>query len=74
MQADENIYGDRRALGRMASGPSNPEPLLPRTAAEVDPAPPNPGPCPTCGQPRPNSVNSFCTGSRGAVPVAVKED
>lgn len=60
----EDRYGDKSALARMASGPSNPEPPMPRTAAEIDPAPPDPGPCPTCGQPRANAVNQFATGSR----------
>lgn len=36
---------------------------LPPTAAEQDPAPPDPGRCPTCGQQRPNPINSFATGS-----------
>lgn len=72
MTVDPDLYGDRSALGRMASGPTTPEPVLPRTASELDPAPPNPGPCPCCGQPRANLVNTFATGERGAVPVPVR--
>jgi hypothetical protein len=61
-------YGDRNALGQMASGPHLADPALPPTAHEADPAPSDPGPCPTCGRPRPNLVNTFATGSHG-VPV-----
>jgi hypothetical protein len=70
---DPDRYGDRSALGRMASGPHLPGPRLPPTAQEADPAPADPGPCPTCGQPRSNLVNTFATGSRGGVPVAARE-
>ncbi len=72
----EDRYGDRSALGRMASGPSNPEPELPPTAAGADPAPPDPGPCPTCGAQRSNPVNQFATGDRAhpSLRVPLKED
>ena len=61
----EDRYGDPAALGRMATSASLPETKLPPTAAEVDPTPPNPGTCPTCGRERPNLVNTFATtGSR----------
>lgn len=73
MDANPDIYGDRSALGRLASGRGNPEPPLTRTAAEIDPAPPDPGPCPCCGQPRANPLNTYATGDRGAVPVPVRE-
>lgn len=44
-----------------ATGSGLPMPKLPPTAAEVDPTPANPGPCPCCGRERPNLVNSFAT-------------
>jgi hypothetical protein len=58
---DGEPCGDPSALARMASGPNNPEPPLTPTAADIDPAPPDPGLCPTCGQRRPNLVNTFAT-------------
>jgi hypothetical protein len=65
---DGNPYADPSALAHMASGPGNPEPPLAPTAADIDPAPPDPGPCPTCGRPRPNPVNTFATtGDHGAL-------
>jgi hypothetical protein len=72
----QDRYGDRTALGRMASSPSNPEPELPPTAAQADPAPPDPGPCPTCGRARPNLVNTWATGDQGhpSLRVPLKED
>lgn len=55
-----DAYGDPSAEGRMASSPDLPEeaPLPP-----ADPARPNPGVCPHCGQQQPNPVNTFATGS-----------
>jgi hypothetical protein len=63
----------KRTLMRMksdqsATGSWSPPLDLPPTAAEQDPAPANLGPCPTCGQQRPNVVNSFATGSRATDP------
>jgi hypothetical protein len=62
-------YGDPSALGRMATSAGLPDTKLPPTAAEVDPTPPNPGPCPHCGQERPNPVNTFATGGNSRAPL-----
>jgi hypothetical protein len=66
MEADENIYGDRRALALMASGPHLPDPDASRPRA-VDAASRAPASthCPTCGQAIPELVNQFATGSGG---------
>ena len=55
-----------------ATGPHLGDPPLPRTAAELDPAPPDPGVCPECGAVRPNLVNTFATGRYGASPVPAR--
>jgi len=58
-----------------ATGTHLPPPVLPPTAAELSPAPPDPGPCPTCGQSRPNLVNTWATGSPAlAVPTRLPHD
>lgn len=58
------IDGESVASPHPATGSHLPDPPLPRTAAEINPAPPDPGACPTCGQPRANAVNGFATGDR----------
>jgi hypothetical protein len=63
--ADPNVHGDPSALGQMMTGPDLPAPPHFPTAADLDPAPPDPEPCPMCGQPRSNAVNRFATGTRG---------
>jgi hypothetical protein len=59
----------------MATGPDLAQPPHFPTAAEIDPAPPDPGPCPECGQPRANRLNEFATGSRAhpALRVSARE-
>ena len=57
-----------------ATGPHLGEPPLPLTAAQLDPAPPGPGPCPTCGRTRPNPVNTFATGGPNAGPIRLADD
>ena len=52
----------RMKTDQSATGSWSPPLDLPPTAAEQDPAPANPGPCPTCGQQRPNPINTFATG------------
>ena len=63
---------DRAPFPATGSLPDQP---LPPTAAELDPAPADPGPCPTCGQPRANAVNGFATGDRAhpSLRVPVRE-
>jgi len=66
----------RKTPTLMASTGTHLPPLdLPPTAAELDPAPPDPGPCPTCGRERPNPLNTFATGSPAlAVPTRMPDD
>jgi hypothetical protein len=66
-------YGDPSSLAGMATTSDSPPPDLPKTAAEIDPAPADLGPCPTCGQDRPNPINTFATGSRSHPSLHVHE-
>jgi hypothetical protein len=72
--ADPDVHGDRGALGLMATGPDLPAPPHFPSAAEIDPAPDDPGACPTCGRPLPNAVNTFATcGANPALAVPARE-
>jgi hypothetical protein len=63
-----DAYGDPSALNGAATSAASPPEALPPTAAQLDPPPPNPGVCPTCGQQRPNPLNTFATGAATSDP------
>jgi hypothetical protein len=66
-------YGDPSAMSRATTSSDSPPLGLPKTAAEIDPAPADLGPCPTCGHDRPNPINTFATGSRSHPSLHVHE-
>jgi hypothetical protein len=68
-----NPYGDPSALAHMATSSDSPPLDLSPTAVEAHPAPADLGPCPCCGQQRPNPLNTFATGSKGHPSLHIRE-